>query len=328
MRSFLLSKDEQGIVIFHFWKSLSYKSRLFLTFILIFGGILVQYFSYYQESPDFLLIIGLGMVLSGNLLVLVKGYNNKIKLDVYCADKEWVTVDKEQLNKILEINRKAKHWDISSTDISNALGFLVFVLLLGTLLVIGVSGPFASEMANRIIVLDTLILFVPQWFTGIRKITLTPKLVNKIKLLKYLINGFDNTLVEDQVDYLVYVEGHETMFPRDVKMKLKFKDQPEEFLGMYAQISMNNVNDRDYPYFYVVMVAKADSGMLRPFINSLQLPPNIISEYKTEGEIELIVIRQRTTKTSGYHTKPIAMTTIFDTGIKSVRRLISSVHSR
>ncbi len=327
MRSFLLSKDEQGIVIFHFWKSLSYKSRLFLTFTLILGGILVQYFSYFQGGADFFLTIGLGMVLTGNLLVLVKGYNNKIKLDVYSADKEWVTVDKEQLSKILEINRKARHWDISSTDISNVLGFFVFVLLLGALIAIGISGPFASEMVNRTIVWDMIILFVPHWFTGIRRITLTPKLVNKIKLFMYLMNGFDSTLAEDRVDYLVYVEGQNTMFPRDVKMKLKFKDQPESFLGLYAQISMNHVNDRDYPYFYVVMVAKADSGMLRPVVNSLQLPPNVISEYKAEGEIELIVIRQRTTKTSGYYTKPMAMATIFDTGIKSVRRLISTVHS-
>jgi hypothetical protein len=327
MKSFLLSKDEQGIVIFHFLKTLSYSSRLFLALILIFGGMLVQYFSFYQGGPDFLLTIGLGMVLTGNLLVLVKGYNNRIKLDVYSADKEWITVDKEQLNKILEINRKARHWDISSTDISNVLGFFVFILLLGALIAIGISRPFASEMANRIIIWNTIILFVPHWFTGIRKITLTPKLVNKIRLFMNLMNGFDNTLAEDQVDYLVYVEGQDTMFPRDVKMKLKFNAQPEGFLGMYAQISMNHVNDRDYPYFYVVMVAKAESGMLRPVVNSLQLPPKVISEYKTEGEIELIVIRQHTTKTSGYYTKPMAMVTIFAAGIKSVRRLISAVHS-
>lgn len=319
MRSLFLTKDEQGIVIFHIWKSLSYAPRTFLALVFIIIGGLLQYYAYLNTQTDSLLTVGVIIVLAGNMLLLVKGYNNKVKLDRYTAEKDWVKVDEEQLDKILEINKKARKWDISSLDISNVLGVFTFILIIGILVLLGFSELLHTYIATKIIVLNTLVLFVPHWFTGIRRITTTPKLVNKIKLFKYLMSGFKQILKNDKVDYLVYVEGEDEMFPRDVKMKIQFKDQPEDFLGLYAQISLNNVNDRDYPYFYVVLVAKLQSGILKKIFDDIQPPHRVIKEHKTEDDIELIVIRQKTTKTSGYHTKPKAMVYIFDAGIKSYK---------
>jgi hypothetical protein len=322
MRSLLLSKDEQGLVIFHIWKSLSYGSRIILAIMAILFGGFLQYYAYINSLiNEFLFPVGVLVLFFGNLLLLVKGYNNKIKLDKYSAEKEWVTVDEEQLERILKINRKTKAWDVSSLDITNVLGVFMFILVVGIFLLVGVSDLFVSHFARKIIIVNTIVLFVPHWFTGVRRITTTPKLVSKINLFKYLMSGYKQILKDHIINYLVYVEGENEMLPKDVKMKIKFKDQPENFLGLYAQISLNNVNDRDYPYFYVVLVANVQSDILEKVFDKIDTPLKVIKEYKTEGDIELIVIRQKTTKTSGYHTKPKAMVQIFDAGLKSYKLL-------
>lgn len=318
MRSLFLTKDEQGIVIFHIWKSLNYGKRMLLAIMIVLFGGFLQFYAYVNNlTIEPIITLSVFIILAGNLLLLVKGYNNKIKLDRYKAEKDWVTVDEEQLNKIVDINKKTKNWDASSLDITNFLGVFVFILVVGILALVGESSLFQSSFARKVIVLNTIVLLVPHWITGVRRITTTPKLVNKIKLFKYLMSGYKQLLKEETVDYLVYVQGKDEMLPRDVKMKIKFKDQPDDFLGMYAQISLNNVNDRDYPYFYVVLVAKAKSEVLKHIFDTIETPQKVIKEYKTEDDIELIVIRQKTTKTSGYHTKPKAMVHIFDAGLKS-----------
>jgi hypothetical protein len=322
MRSLFLTKGEQGIVIFHIWKSLDYGKRMLLAILAVLLGGFLQFYAYVNNlTNDFVLTLSVLIIFTGNLLLIVKGYNNKIKLDKYTAEKDWVKVDEEQLNKIVNINKKTKSWDTSSLDITNFLGVFVFILVVGILALVGESNLFQSSFARKVIVLNTIVLFVPHWITGVRRITTTPKLVNKINLFKYLMSGFKQLLREDTLDYLVYVQGKDEMFPRDVKMKIKFKDQPDDFLGMYAQISINNVNDRDYPYFYVVLVAKAQSEILKHIFDKIETPQKVIKEYKTEDDIELIVIRQRTTKTSGYHTKPKSMVYIFNAGMESYKLL-------
>ncbi len=93
-------------------------------------------------------------------------------------------------------------------------------------------------------------------------------------------------------------------------------------MGLYAQIALNNVQGTDYPYFYVVLVAKDGSNLLSPYFNKLAIPDGIIKEMKKENDVEIIVIRQETTKNSGYYTNAKAIARIFDTGIIAARKII------
>lgn len=315
MSSLLLSKNEQGIVVFHIWKSLSYPARLFLSLTLILTGLLVQ-FAMFNFLP------GIVLVLAGNLLLVVKGYDSRIKLNSYRHDAEWVPTGEKQLFEILSQFKKIKKWDVSALDITSGLGFLFFFLSLVFLVVFFAINPFALSGGALIVVLNVAVLLYPHWFTGTKRISSNPRLENKIKLLLNLMTNYKETLKDDTIKYLMMIQGNQEKIPLDVKMQIKFKDQPADFMGLYAQIALNNVQGTDYPYFYVVLVAKEGSNLLSPYFDRLGMPDGVIKEMKKENDVEIIVIRQQTTKNSGYHTNAKAITTIFDTGIMSARQII------
>lgn len=314
MSSLLLNKSEQGIVIFHIWKNLNYGIRLFLSFLLILGGIALQY-----DAMN--VFPGIILVFAGNLLLLVKGYDNRIKLDIFEHITEWVSTDQEQLKKIVELNKKIRKWDISAWDITSGLGGFLFFLLLVAVGVIFAINPFQTLNAAIILTANIVVLLVPHWVTGARRITTAPALVNKINVYQNLVQLFTEKLKEDNISFLMLLKGKDKKMPADVKMKVKFKNQTEDFLGMYAQVSMNNVQGKDYPYFYVVLVAKESSGLLSSRLKNMPMPRNVISEFSRENGAEILVIRQYTTKTSGYFTNGDAMQVIFETGLAAGRKL-------
>lgn len=317
MSTLLLSKEEQGIVIFHIWKSLPYTTRLGLSIFLILIGFVIQYYSY-TAFP------GVLFVLAGNLLLLVKGYDNRIKLAGYKAAAEWVKTDKEQLDNIVELNKKAKQWDISATDISNPLGIALFILTIFVIIILYFYGIGTYNPGIEIVAANIAFLLFPHWFTGIKRITTTPKLINKISLYHRLMKNFSETLVNDNVSYMMWVKGEEEKLPSDVKMKVEFDSQPKEFLGMYAQVSMNDVQGKAYPYFYVVLVAKPELQILNKYFQSVSVPKKVIKESSRADGVEIIIIRQYTTKQSGYHTNSKAIKAIFETGIQTARHIINT----
>lgn len=315
MSSLLLSKNEQGIVIFHIWKSLTYKARLGLSVLLILSGLVLQ-FEMFHFFPGALL------VLIGNLLLLVKGYDTRTNLKSFKHDAEWVPTSEDQLVNIISLYKKMRSWDRSALDITSGLGFLVFFIFLVIIVLLFALHPFSSFHGTLIVAINVAILLIPHWFTGTKRITTDPKLENKMKLYLELMKNFKETLREDTIKYLMLIQESNEKIPLDVKMQIKFKNQPDDFLGVYAQIALNNVQGADYPYFYVVLVAKENSTLLGGIFDSLEMPDQVLKELKRENEVEIIVIRQVTTKTSGYHTNAKAMAKIFETGILSARKII------
>jgi hypothetical protein len=264
---------------------------------------------------------GIILVCAGNLLLLVKGYDNRIKLGTFEHVTEWVSTDQEHLNKIVELNKKVRKWDISAWDITSGLGGFLFFLLLIAVVAICAVNPFHTFDPLIILAANIIVLLIPQWVTGVRRITTAPALVNKIKVYQNLTGIFVDKLKEDSVSFLMLLKGKNKKMPADVKMKVKFKNQTDDFLGMYAQISMNNVQGKDYPYFYVVLVAKENSGLISSKLKNLPMPRNVISEFSHENDAEILVIRQYTTKNSGYFTNGDAMEVIFETGLNAGRKL-------
>lgn len=117
--------------------------------------------------------------------------------------------------------------------------------------------------------------------------------------------------------------------PKDIKIKVDFDGQSEDFLGFYGQISLNNVQGIQYPYFYVVLVARKNYGLenykdmvhrknLNKGLFSKLLDQNqdFICEYSEQEDVEVLVIRQYTTKTSGYHTDSSMVKELFESGIE------------
>jgi hypothetical protein len=240
MSRLLLSESEQGIVVFHVWKSLGYKTRMLLSFLLIISGFVVQYYL-------FNLIPGIFLVLAGNLFLLVKGYDSRIKLESYSPDNEWIKTDETQLSGIESMNKKIKKWDINSMDITSYRGCLVFFVVLALLFALVALNPFTYN-TMLIIVVNAAVLILPHWFTGLRRISTTPVLLTKIQLYKKLLKQTQKELKEESTSFLILV-NEKNKFPTDIKMKVHFRDQPDELLGVYAQISMNNVQGTLYHIF-------------------------------------------------------------------------------
>jgi hypothetical protein len=105
-----------------------------------------------------------------------------------------------------------------------------------------------------------------------------------------------------------------TKVPDDVKFKVEISGHHPDFLGLYGQVVTNEVQGSSYPYFYVVLVARRGFGL--PEIGRRHAGPSgTVVEIKNQDEVEVLVIRQKTTKKSGYHTPPSRCVEIFMDGL-------------
>ena len=308
MKTFLLSKNEQGIVVFKFFPSLEYSNRMLLSFGLIISGIAVQ-IVYYN------LFAGILFILGGSLLQVVSGYDNRIKTGRYRPDADWIKFNKGKLDEILQFDKKMKSWDRSAIDISNGLGSFVFVFIIATLVIIFMTGINTANTALIIISVDAAVLLIPHWVTGIREILHTPKLIIKIKLIKDLIADVKNLISDNQIDYFLLLKGKKIKIPDDVKIRVAFKNQPKDFLGFYGQVVTNTVQGHDYPYFYVVLVAKKGFGLLKHY-KKYDSPDDVVTSYSEKKDVEVFVVRQDTSLVKGYYTKRADVKYIFEEGYR------------
>ncbi|MCF6241441.1 MAG: hypothetical protein L3J74_08875 [Bacteroidales bacterium] len=311
-----LSKENKSIIVFHIWKSLPYNLRMLLSFFLIATGFLIQYYG--------AIFLGLMFIGGGNLLILVKGYDNRIKLGKYTAAGEWVKTDKEHLDQIVEMNKKLQKWDRSPFDISNTAGRALFFSLGISAFIILMIAVEYGNIYLQIFIFDASVLFIPHWFTGLKRVTTTPLLLRKIGIYNKILKDSKEELDDKKVSFMIYVKGENDKLPNDVKMKIEFNQQPEAFLGLYAQISLNNVQGKYYPYFYMVLVAKEEMNMSDKYFNQIKVSKPIIKEKSKENNMDIIVIRQYTTKTSGYHTTTKRVNKIFRTGLDTAEFILNS----
>ena len=308
MKKFLLSKNEQGIVVFKFFPSLEYTNRMLLSFGLIIFGIAIQ-IVYYN------LFAGILFILAGSLLQVVNGYDNRIKTGRYRPDADWIKFNEGKLDEILQFDQKIKSWDRSAIDISNGLGSFVFAFMIVILVITFMIGQNTNNRALIIISIDAAVLLIPHWVTGIREILRTPKLIIKIKLIKDLIADVKNLINDNKIEYFLLLKGKKVKIPDDVKIRVAFKNQPKDFLGFYGQVVTNTVQGHDYPYFYVVLVAKKGGGLLKHY-QKYDSPDNVVTSYSEKKDVEVFVIRQDTSLDKGYYTKRADVKYVFEEGYK------------
>lgn len=307
MSNLLLSEEDKGVIVFHVWKSLPYNLRLLLAFFLIVVGFLIQYYGS--------LLPGLFFLVGGNSLLLVKGYDNRIKLGKLKLSGEWVKTDRQHIEQIIELNKKMRFWDRSAFDVTNASGRALFIFFLSVLFIFWLLAYGTDNYYMQFLAVDAAFLFIPHWLSGLKRITTLPFLMLKIGIYKKLLKDNEEIVKDLDINFMVYVKGEDAKLPTDIKMKVDFKNAPEDFMGMYAQISLNNVQGRYYPYFYVVLVAKNSLQMTNKYFNRINVSRSIIKEKSNENNLDIIIIRQHTTKTSGYHTPRKVVNKIFLKGL-------------
>ena len=70
-----------------------------------------------------------------------------------------------------------------------------------------------------------------------------------------------------------------------------------------------------------MLAAKHGFGLSR-YREKIELEKNVICEYQEDTRAEVLVIRQYTTKKSGYHTKDRQCAAILETALKGARSIL------
>ncbi len=310
-----LSAEQRKRVVFWVNQDMGYVKRLIIGFGAILTGLAIQLIkpSVWWLGAPFLFI--------GNLFLVTQGYDNRVKFGKYSAGDAWEKVSDEKLAELEALIKKLKKWDRSLVDVSNPLGKFVFIVMGISVFLLwnGFDEIFLSYRGahplGRIMAADIVLLLLPHWITGKRKIPEFKKFSFKLKHLRKLLNGdaVKFMIHECTVDYFLLLKGADNV-PGDVKFRVGFPSQHEDFLGFYGQIVINEVNSKMYPYFYVVLVARKGYGLGRD-AKAYAPPAELLKDFKTQGDVEVLVIRRRTTRTSGYHTKKRMMRRIFTDGL-------------
>lgn len=306
--------SDQDTVVYWLWRDLVYRKRMAIAFGLIVLGLLLQWYSGEVFAGVFPLI-------AGNALLLVRGYDNRVEFKGYDPSRQWQQVEPARLTDLKHLDKKMQRWDRSFIDITNGRGLFTFALLVALLvlsfIVIERSGEYRLLLA---IPVNAAILFLPHWFTGTRRILRMPGLLIKAETLDKVLKQAEQQ--GDQVDVLMLLKGKEKTLPQDIKIKIAPEEAPRDFLGLYGQVVINPVQGSSYPYFYVVMVARPGLGLKR-LANGFSPPDGTVAEYKEKDGVEILVLRQFTTKTSGYHTKQETVRALLQLGLALMHKLLA-----
>jgi hypothetical protein len=292
--------ERRDSVRFHFAKNLPYSTRISLALVLLVAGFGIQL--YFME-----VLYGAILLSAGICLVLVKGYDSRMRIKGFTQDTNWNTVSIEKIQEIEQLRKKNIKWDRDALDISSWLGVLSLILIAGVALVGAlVLGQLANDMrVTKILAIDIAILMIPLWFSGKRFIMKQPNLAIKVKMILWLHEIFLDLKTEGEEfrPALMLSRGKDDKtIPDDARFSIALPDSPEGFYGLQAQINLNVVQGTSYPYFYCVLAAKTGFG-LSQYQEKIRLAKKVICEYQEDSRAEVLVIRQYTTRKSGYHTK-------------------------
>lgn len=309
MPRIFLNPSEQGIVEFMIWKSLEYKKRLTTSLCFILAGLLIQYFTF-DAIP------GVAFILLGNLLLLPSGYTNKVDLGFYDPNCPWEKVDTRKLDELIEFDRKIRKWDLSSIDASNILGGFVFLIAAAATVFIASEAFENRSTLMAILAIDAAVLVLPYWITGLRAKFTIPKVILRAKLLKKLLIRMEPYLKKHTVDCYFCMKGKEKRIPIDIKFRVNIAGQHKDFLGLYGQITLNDVSGKDFPFFYAVLVARKGYD-LEQGVSYEDLPEWSLYEHKTKKDVEVLVILQDTDFVSrGYTTNNTQTEALFLAGLR------------
>lgn len=314
--------EQRDNIRFFFAKGLSYNARKTLILICLFAGLLLQIITV-KVWP------GIPALLAAVLLGLVKGYDSRIRLKNFKNDEKWTEVPIDKVREIETVRQKAAAWDRDSMDITNARGCFVFLLLMVCgLALCGIVGMVAENGNVTIILLaDFLVLVVPFYFTGVRWALKQGNLAIKVKLLLKLYDYFEQHKVESESFIPMLLLAHESngnSVPVDVKFQIRYQGlSPDRFYGLQSTVNINLVQGTSYAYFYCVLVAKPGFG-LNKFKTEVRESKHVTCEYNSQTSAEVLVVRQPTTKNSGYCTDDKACADILGAAMATARIIESS----
>jgi hypothetical protein len=301
---------------FSLFKGASYGRRLLIVGLLAAAGLMLQivFFSFWAGAP-FLVAAVIGS--------WVVGFDSQLDKRSFHHDIAWETAPFDRVATILRLDRAGRRWDFSLLDISNPMGCGIFLAgVAGAAVLVLYAATQASPAAAMIVGGDFGLLILAQWFSGMRSRFRQADLVIKAEHVVAVMRTMrEEVEKEGEPRVQLRMGGKDAQrAPSDLKLSVHYPEAPAHFLGVQAQIVLNRVQGRPYPYFYAVVVTRQGHGLFAA-AKSVELPDGVILETKSQKDVDVAIVRQRTTRTSGYHTKPNVSCRILRTALAIAREL-------
>ena len=330
MNSVLPDRERRHLLQFYVIPKLGYRKRIVIAGGLILLGLAIQVL---WASPTVvpMLVTTLPIMLAGNMLLLAQGFNLAPGYSV--EHGEWEKTTRDRFQEVRELQDNVRSWDHAFADVTCVLGFICLIGL--GCLVFTIATALATNRETAywapVFAADAVVLFVPHWISGTRRSWRPVALREQVDALETALKAIDR--YEDppcQIQPMFEVAGSgDSRTPIGARVFIRFPDGPPDLLGLQFQVSINDVQGTKYPYLYAVIVARRSFGLLgEPLAKChgrLPLPEQpggllgllgmgkkdyLIVEDSREKDVDVIIIRQHTTKQSGYHTNPTAISNL------------------
>jgi hypothetical protein len=290
---------------------ISFRLRAIVSALLIATGFILQ-----LSTRN--ILVGIPFMVLCLVLNLIKNVTVK---KVTPGQLKWQEVTPEKVEQVLVHCRRIKKF--RSQNLGCFIGLIIVIFILGSFLFslfneLSIPFPFIAAVVNTAIIFSGLVL------SGRKSAWMPYALDIKAEIVKRII---DLPEIRDDpslqvVPYLEIGEAQDGSFPNDARVLIRFREAPEDFIGLQGQISINTVKSKRYPYFYMVLLARPAFGLFKKFEKLKLSLDSVTVEQKRAGDVDVIVIRQHTTKTSGYYTNQKTQDYILQNGIKTVKELI------
>jgi len=278
------------------------------------------------SAPGAAAILGGALLLAGNSLLLLRGYDLRPARSL--RGTSWDRTTLERFREVIDLERRVSRWDETLVDISCLKGFIALLLLgiapVAIVVYLVWTLPRGRDLAV-VVAVDAAVLILPHWLTGIRRKWRPVALSERVQALLSALDALEDRLPEGcriQPTFRMQGEAGERV-PTDARVFLRFPDAPEEFLGVQLQVAVNEVQGTKYPYLYAVIVAEESFGLLDRVAEVEAIAAGLTVETSREDDAHVIVIRQPTTKKTGYHTNRRAVARIVASALQSVGRVTS-----
>ena len=315
-------ESKQPILQFKLFNALNFKLRMYLigAFLCFAFALQIWFLNVWASLPFLLMVI---------LLAWLIGFDNKVDFHHLQLTAQWHTIPFDDLKKITELNKKQQAWDSNFWELSNYSGMIIFISLITLVTAIWFYiSQYYLNIAN-ILVVDSLLIILFQWSNGMRSYQKLPDVIQKINFLNTTTNMYykkHSSNIHKLQAQLLLQSTDEQSLPKDVKADISYPAAHKNFHGIQTQVVINRIQGTPYPYCYSVIVADSKLEFFQ-FLehHAYLIKPKqaIIFEKKVQNNTEILVIRQQTTKTSGYHTTPEKATLIMQSAITIADKFVS-----
>jgi hypothetical protein len=279
--------------------------------ILIVTGFLIQ-----LSTRSILAGIPFILICAG--LNLIKGISIKRPRSY---DLKWQEVTPDKIEQVLRHCRRVKKFQSQNLGCFIIAAFvLVFVFAFFHPVIKDIPLSFPATVT----IINAVVLFAGLIISG-RKNAWAPRALDiKAEIVKRVMQT-PMVSTDPGIKPIPFMEIGQTpdgSFPNDMRILFRFNDAPDTFVGLQAQISINAVKSTMYPYFYTVIIARPQFNLFDKFESLGVALEGITIETKRSNDVDVIVLRQTTTKTSGYHTNNEVQQYILSRSIELVKRIL------